>query len=263
LVVKTGHLTVDLAMPTYYPNVQHGWVGPYLTGVTGYDNGDSTFVQLSVPFWSMLDPSVPELPIGNGGGPVIRTMVEVGNTTIFGSNTTPINYGETFAEYGLEANEFIPLAPISAPWTLTAFSDGYGSADLPEAVLETRLDLDLHNNVPGTVILSARGLSHLNRPVVFDPTLFAASTAPVGTVAGKHKVALFREQTDGPETVMALLVIDVAVGDGTVVTPPSLCTDPAATNQGQPLPCVFPPPPVLTVFTFTCDAAGKCTVVIR
>ncbi len=220
LVVKTGRFTLDLAMPNDpYPNVLHGWAAPQLTGVTQYDNGDLSMDQASLPVYSMLDPSAPETPIGNGGGPVLRTMAEIQNTTIFAPNTTPVNYGETLAEYSYEIEEFIPIAPISAPWTLHGGTDGYGSADLPPGTMEVRLDPDFHNNVPGTVLFSQTGLSHQNAPVVIDPAVLAASTAPAGTPPGHHKIALIRRQTDGPEAIWALIVIDVAVAPTVTPTP--------------------------------------------
>jgi hypothetical protein len=230
LVVKTGRFTVDLAMPTYYPNVLHGWASPVLTGGTSYDNGDSTLLAAQLPFFSVLDPAVPEPSMANGGGPVLRSMVEVANTTVFASNTVPISYGETLAEYSNEVVEFIPLAPITAPWVLSGGTDGYGSVDLPPGMLEVRLDLDFHNNVPGTVLHSQTGISHQNATVVFDPAVLAASTPPVGVAPGTHKVALIRRQTDGPEAVWALVVIDVPVG---AFVPPTPVVVPNVMGQTQ------------------------------
>lgn len=234
LVVKTGHFTLDPAMATYYPNTKHGWAAANLTGGTAYDNGDVSQCDASLPFWSMLDPSVPILPIGNGGGPIVRTKIEVANTTIFAPNTTPINYGETLVETGFESeapSAFMPLAPISAPYTLGVFSDGYGSADLPAAMFEVRLDLDIHNNIPGTVLLTSTDINAINRPILLDPQVLAASTPPAGLAPNVHKVAMIRRQTDGPEAVWALLVIDVEVAPN--LPPPTQVTVPNVMGQSQ------------------------------
>lgn len=211
LVQKSGHFTVDLAMPTYYPNKLHGWAGIMLTGVTGYSNGDVVFTSANVPFFSMLNPALPEPPFGNGGGPVLWTQVQVANTTVIPPATSPVNYGATLVEVGNEVLDFIPIAPISAPWHTNVGTNGYGNADLPPADFEQRFGVDFHAGIAGTVVQTATGLSTIARPVTLDP-------AQMGL--GTKNAVFFRRQTDGPEIVYALLVFNVTVEAGVPVDPP-------------------------------------------
>ncbi len=70
----------------------------------------------------------------------------------------------------------------------------------------------------------------LNQPVTITPAVMGP---------GKKNLVAFWRQPDGQNNdVTGLYVITVEVGPG--VPPPTLCTDPKATNNGGPLPCVYP-----------------------
>jgi hypothetical protein len=160
------------------------------------------------------------------------------------SSRTDAVYGVTFADY----DSYLPVAPIQQPWTAGAATAGYGGVGLPQATFEQRVDLDLHNRIPGNLIATQTAFGDILRPVVFDPSVLGSGT---------HKVAILRNQPNGNEQISALLVIDVAVGPGTTTGPPVV-------------PPVVPPvtPPVtqlLPAGTYRlCDATGKCVdLVIR
>jgi hypothetical protein len=63
---------------------------------------------------------------------------------------------------------------------------------------------------------------------------------PATMTKGPHKDGVFWKSTFGSQTISALLAFSYVVGDS---VPPQLelCSDPTATNIGQPLPCAFGP----------------------
>lgn len=281
----TGHVTFDPAFGPY-PVLQtdHGWFTPRLTVRGTLDNGDIVEVEGLESAYSIVDRTAPETP-NPGEGHIVSARVTA-NTTRGGLS----RYGTAFGSAVSEYVDFLPVGPIQAPWATRIFPYNYSPSviDLPLGNFEQRMDLDLHNNVPGTLLARAE----LNGNANFQSIPFTFDPAVIGS--GDHRFGLFWNQSDGVgNRVSALLAVGVSVGPG--VPLPTLCADPTATNVGGLLPCVFPTPPVdvcpnlqgvqttvpvglilvdgqcvippvvpvSTVYTFTCDLAGKCTVVIK
>lgn len=69
-----------------------------------------------------------------------------------------------------------------------------------------------------------------------------------GMANGAHTVNTWRNTTAGTKIAASNLTFTYTVGTVTP-PPPTLCTDPAATNVGQPLPCTFAPPPPTVTYT--------------
>lgn len=275
LKVWTGHLTIDPLHDDGYPITRHGWFLMHVSVVTRFTNGTAIRNTLEEPLFSVIDPTVEQ-----------GTFYPMVRSTCNGSSKLGTNYGAVLTEY----RKFLPLAPISTAWPIQPISEGYGGqANLADGVLESRFDLDLHNGVPGTTFSRVTGLGNqsISAFTAFDPGVLGL---------GKHKIAQMRVQANlaGTEQFVALLVTDVTVA---TLTPPTTCQDVQAVNLGGLLPCVFPvappppvdvcpnlagaqvtvpvglvllngqcvvplPPPTLFHLTITCDAAGKCQLVV-
>jgi len=218
LKVYTGHVTMDPAMPTPSP-VLHGWFVPHIFVSTFLDNGDSLQTRALLGFYSMRDPSAPEV----SSYPLVSCRSEAHS-----SRRPEKAWGTTFAETG----QFLPIVPISAPWDNVVSTARYGGINPEAATLDLRADLDLHMGVPGRVLFTTSHPGDLNEHITLEPAVLGPGT---------HKVAYVRTQPDAAEMVASLLVIDVTVGDAP--PPVSTCTDPQALNVGGSLPCTFPPPP--------------------
>ena len=98
---------------------------------------------------------------------------------------------------------------------------------LDDAMLNEMLDLDLHHNIPGATLFVGRELDHdnglLHAPMDFDPAVLGS---------GRHKIAIRRTQTNGPELSAVLLVTYVTVdGNAPATSPP-----PASPVVGAPAP---------------------------
>lgn len=232
---------------------QHGWTGVPFNARIGFANHDVMTVQAITSFYSIIDPTAPDIPPPGGFGPILSTRVDVSSATT----------GQQFGTMITELDSWIPLLPIAAPWhaTLNFYNYTAPAANFlePTGRFEQRANLNLHAGIRGTLTDSAlankQGVP--NRDVVFDP-----ATLPLAT----NVVAFFWTQTLAAETNASLLVVNVPVQTGS----PALCTDPLATNVGQPLPCVFPVPVTWATFPATfqrfgtqdryriCDAAGHC-----
>jgi hypothetical protein len=254
----TGHFTIEPDPGT------HGWYAISIEATTVFENGESSFVQLLEPFWSMVDPSA-DVPAGEFNAPGLSTQA------VFNS-LTHTNYGTQIVKFTRLVNpvpfsrelgplDLLPIAPLSGPWPPSmAFTKGYGAKDLPHAVTSEVLDLDLHNGIDGLTLTSIESTDEndgaANLPLILDPAVIAASVKPAGSP--HHKLAVRRDQftVDGEEHSTTLLVIDVDVADGTLpapLPPPPVCTPPAMLMNGQ---CMTPPPPPPPAETFT----TVCTV---
>lgn len=250
----TGQVTFD---PSFVQQVPaHGWFGITLSSRTGYDIGKVVDNHLIVSVYSMLDPTAPEAPIGDGiGQPTQASKCELAGGP-FGSNA-------------MEVRQRLPiLGPITPglDWLINPLTYGYGQAQgLPPGTFRMWLDPDLHHGITGLLLHSVDGIQNTNTIEAFPGTI----------PAGPHKVMFQWEQTSDVGTLTSNMVFNVLVGPGGVaqpaddvpgavpiITPPALCADPAAVNIGQPLPCVFPPPlpPLLPAGTYTiCNAdRTKC-----
>lgn len=243
----TGTVTFDPALS----KGKHGWASPFLSASVRFPDGRTGFVAQYYPFFLMVDPSVPEF----NSRPVWRASCQI-------DSNHGANYGDTLIESGDfdQPHMFWPVAPLKAhtPWLVDSGSNGYGSPNLPPAVWNLRRDLDYHQHNVGVLMREKTQTGAINSLITLDPDAMGP---------GDHRVANIRFQQDGDEQIACLQVSVVTAEADVQPPPPALCTDPTATNSGQPLPCVFPPPPppppVFTVFTFTCDAAGKCQLVVK
>jgi hypothetical protein len=227
----TGHMTFDPTLPTRWHTV-HGWWAPLIDVAMYFDSGDSVSVRLIPTFYALLDATAPE-------SSVIGNPLTSANCHPASARHPEVIWGDNF----VQTTDFLPVSPIAAPYSLWMATAGYGAQGLPPAVFQQRVDLDVHNGIPGTILKSVTQDGDINTSVTFDP-------ATLGS--GSHKAAIFRTQAslDGTEEINTLLVFDAVVGAG--VPPPTTCTDTTALNNGDPLPCVYPivpPPPIWTVGT--------------
>lgn len=212
----TGHFTIDPGINLgNYVISRHGWAGTAFTVRTAFDNGAETRTSLIEPFYSMVDLALPESPLPQSG---IRVSAYAD-----GNGAGGPQFGTGVMEYPT----MLPVATIRAPWSVQGFFYNYASPppDLPNGTFELRLDPDLHNGIPGT-ILESRSVqgdhNFLPSPLVLDP-------ARMGT--GVHKLAAFWTQPGArDETLSTLLVVNIDVDASGAPPPP-------------PPP---PPPPVET-----------------
>jgi len=241
LTMHGFHITMDPTLPIGgHAAPAHGWFVAELQAMSFFDNGDSVITGNMPPFYSMLDPNADE----RSSYPLVDCR------SYAASSRRPDHaWGITFTETG----QYLPLAPISVPWTNIWSSAGYGGSNPEAASLDQRADLDLHSGNSGRVIYHLQRAGDIFEAVTIDPAVLGN---------GPHKVATIRTQPDGPEMVATLAVITITVDPNAppveccAVAPPppvvtSTCQDPGATNIGGPLPCVFTPPPPPPAETFS------------
>ena len=199
-----------------------------------FDNGDIGYHNVWMSYFSVVDTSVAEAIPPGDYGPIISirdTMFPVSQT----------NFGDMV----LEVEDWLPLLPINTPWFFRVSAYNYTSTApcCPDGLIEQRRDMDFHNGVPGTLIVS-------------DPANqqgFSARTLmlnPATMTKGLHE-GVFWKSTFGSQTIAALLAFSYEVSDSVAPAPPApvpgpeVCMDPKATNLGKPAPCTFEPlPPV-------------------
>lgn len=236
----TGHFTFDPTRPHPSGEVQtkHGWFVGRIVVRTQFDTGANLDTENITNFFALIDPAQPEnFPPGEG-----RIEGAWCTPRLVGADGTPSDtkFGVVRAEY----TTFVPIAPIFAPWTATVFPYSYTaqpSIIAIDGVFEQRRDQNFHAGLPGALVATRHfpGEPGQQFPIVWDPAAMGSGT---------HPTAIIWAQTDGQHVgVWALSVIKLTVGDG--VPPPTTCTDPTATNQGAPLPCLFPASPVVTWHT--------------
>lgn len=217
----------------------HGWYTGIISVRTEFTNGDFITTDTVRSLYSVIDPTQPESKTSDEG---------IINATRCAPNTLRRPELNHFGnQMGVVVSEFsgaIPIAPIAAPWLTEGFFYSYAALEgitgfaFPNGTFQQRVGVDIHAGVAGTtvatqVVDNVNGLK--KTPMTIDPAVMGP---------GKKNLVAFWRQPDGQgNDVTALYVIQVTVGPG--VPPPTLCTDPRATNVGGPLPCVFPPPPTL------------------
>lgn len=234
----TGKILIDPAKGRFAH--RHGWTGVPFNGRIGFSNNDEMTVQGIDSFFSLIDPSAPEVAPPGGFGPVLSTRVDVK------SAATGLQFGTMITEI----DSWIPLLPIADTWhTILNFYNYTAPPNRflePTGRFEQRVNLDLHAGIRGVLTDSAvankQGIP--NRDIVFDP---AQLTVGVNTIAE------FWTQTLDAETVSSLIVIKVSKAGSA----PLLCEDPTATNVGGPLPCVFPVVPVWAPITAFFERFGS------
>lgn len=187
---------------------KHGWTQVRFEATMVFTSGDVGYHNFWWSYYSIADLSAPEdLPPG-GFGPVLSVR-----NTIF-----PMN-GTSFGDMVMEVEDWLPLLPIKAPWFFRVSAYNYTSVApcCPNGLLEQRRDMDFHNGVPGTVIVSLphdqQGFSPLT--LVIDPTTMTP---------GPHKDGVFWKSTFNGQTIAALLAFSYVVGDGGTPPPPAWAT---------------------------------------
>jgi len=210
----------------------HGWTVARVVARTVFPDGTSTDTFLSVPFYSMLHPEVPELSAPENAGIPLRAACSP--TGRWGAMIT-------------EFHDYIPIAPMGLGeiWNPEVFTYSYGAAAGVSGTLDRRLDPDLHNGIVGREITS---------PFTFDTTFSGL---------GVHKFSfIWDERTDATPPpdfpangqVDSLLVVNVTAGDGPVISlPPPPPPPPPSPSPTLPPP---PPPPDWTTFTPTFQHLG-------
>lgn len=236
--VFTGHLTVDPVTPVMGADGQvdplrspppRGWFSVSLVARVYFDSGDLLEAGVYTSLYSTRDPSAPERP-ARASGHIFNIQCAPFSARL--DDPRGSQFGTAVSEY----SDWLPVAPIQTPWIAPGFLYNYAAdPSLPIGSFEQRLDANFHLSIPGLIVRPPVALngnqSFATIPITFDP-------AVMGT--GAHKTLLAWTQPRGVEQLSALVVWPVTVGPG--VPPPTLCTDPTATNVGGPLPCTFPPP---------------------
>ncbi len=124
---------------------------------TQFPDGTQTDTELSVPFYSMLHPEVPEQGVPENGGIPLRAACSATG-----------NWGAMITEF----HDYIPIAPmgLGEVWNPKVFAYSYGVAPGVTGTLDRRLDPDLHNGIVGQEITS---------PFTFDTTVQRTGRAQV------------------------------------------------------------------------------------
>ena len=237
----TGIATIDPKLGGVRAAPAKGWQMVRFGTRTAFDSGAQIDVSGWASYFSVIDPNAeerPSQPTPSRG--IVSTRVDL---------VSPVS-GTSIGTMVMEYQDYLPLLPINAPWLTLVSGYNYTGTAETSGALEQRHNIDFHHGVPGNVdALTLAGRAGVNRSILFDPAAMGG--------AGPHRDAIIWRQVLGSESVWALVVYVVSVGD-TVPPLPKLCTDPKATNVGQPLPCVYPTPPAVTPFTpfFGVNAVG-------
>jgi hypothetical protein len=221
----SGHFSV-------IPDIPHGWEWISMSLYTHFADRTSV-VMLNEPIYSVIDVSKPS---PNDTDPAVQRPQAVCRISppvlADGSNdTTAPFYGEQTVQF----DSAFPRDVISTYTPMTGSSYGYGQRGMLPAILEERLDMDLHHGIDGTLLFTGiefdanNGLIHA--PMNIDPAVIGP---------GAHKLAVRRTQTNGDEMSAVLLVTHITIDPNAPAPPPVVCTLPGVLVNGQ---CVMPPPP--------------------
>jgi len=268
LVTATGTMTFDPNKGLGVCLPKHGWFSVLVNVRTIYTNKDQLDVTNTTSYYSTIDLTQPEAPLNEAG------IAVSGKCQNVSSHSSTVNN-----VYGIQLVEFRKLLPLLTPITkavtIENFSYAYGyDHALPTGSYELDLDPDLHMGLAGkplTFKANAATGGTFNQDVI-DPWVLAASTAPMGYPAKTHKLLFAWVQPTGtapiighdggtiaPNVLLKTLIAFDVVADPGGTPPPQLCTDPTATNNGGPLPCIYPtppPPPCGPGGTFNVPALG-------
>jgi len=205
-----GTLTFNPAIAKKFPT-KHGWWNPTFTSEVRFANGDEVDKVFYTSFYVLTDPSAPETP----GVPFVSARVS--------PHSSRLNeqWGEQDVETLRDTIQYLPLAPISAPYSFRVNTAGYGATGLPPAISEIRVDADIHHHMGGKVIQETTAEKTHQLSVMFDPVALGPGTHK--TIIGRRQVGL-----SGVEAVVTQLVFDVKVGG---VTPPPTVTVPNVVGQ--------------------------------
>jgi hypothetical protein len=241
-VVKSGHFTMDPVTPILGADGQidplrsappRGFFAIGLVARVYFTSGDVLEAGGYSSLYSVKDPTAPERG-ARAGGRLVNTQCGPVSARLDGQGGS--DFGTAVAEY----SDWLPVAPIQAPWVVPFFPYNYAAGTLPIGSFEQRFDANFHQNIKGSIVRPPTALngnaSFVTIPYVFDPAIMGS---------GDHKMLGAWTQTRGIEQLSALVVWPVTVGPG--VPPPTTCTDPTAPNSGGPLPCL--PPVVVPTWT--------------
>jgi hypothetical protein len=207
-----GTFVIDPSISKIAPT-KHGWWNPNFNAEFRFANGDKVEKVLYSSFYVLTDPSAPE----THGVPFVSVRVS--------PHSARLNeeWGEQDVETLRDTVQYLPLAPISAPYAMRINTAGYGATGLPPAISEVRVDADIHHHMGGKVLqdLVQNKTHELN--VVLDPV----SLGP-----GTHKAIVGRRQVglSGVEGVVTQLVFDAKVG---AAPPPATVTVPSVVGLTQ------------------------------
>jgi len=245
LMEWSGVATVDLTLGDdgflhIFQTPPHGWLEVRFFTRTALDDGKTLDASAVFPLYSAIDLSAPEKPAAEQGNPGVHHRA---SCVLYDAEGVAIA-GEVITEVA----NYIPLLPIFAQFTTIVNAYNYtapAGSILMNQLFEQRLDPDLHHGILGSLIRQDIITPEMNKqlvaPFVLDPAI-------MGT--GNHKSMVVWTQPFPTQAVSAVIVFPVSVGEG--VPPPTICTDPTATNFGGSLPCTYPtPPPTETLCTDT------------
>lgn len=191
----------------------HGWCAARIAVRTSYNGGGRSDVEQWLPVFSIQDITKPEAPVRSGAKVILESQVDI---VVPDSAIKPGENGSSlFGTNVVEYYDYIPLAPISEPWLVPCAFYSYSALqDGPPAFLEQRLDPDLHNMIPGTIIVHKEIPQAFAGPIVtlkFDPVV-------MGTGVHKEMNQWTQARPDRNAQMSVLSVINVPVGAG--VSPP-------------------------------------------
>lgn len=205
-----GTFVIDPGISQRFKTV-HGWWNPTFSAEFRFANGDKVEKVLYGSFYVLTNPAAPE----TAGVPFVSIRVS--------PHSARLNeeWGEQDVETLRDTIQYLPLAPISAPYTMRINTAGYGATGLPPAISEVRVDADIHHHMGGKVVqeLIKEKTHELN--VVLDPVSLGPGTHK--TIVGRRQIGL-----SGVEAVVTQLVFDAKVG---AAPPPATVTVPNVVGQ--------------------------------
>jgi hypothetical protein len=194
----------------------HGWARVSVSCRIQYTNGDAVTAKAMLSFYSMVDPSAPETPLGEPGI----------NYAVHGAVTSARDGTQAFQTQLTEFKKLMPfLAPIAVPQKTEV--GGYNYAPylplFPLTKYEMLIDPDFHMGVPGTVQPTLQ-VSPTGNLDTWLPATIAKSPPPMGFPPNQHRLGFSWlvdtgsgfSTPDGPmsagERLVTLLTFPVTIG---------------------------------------------------
>lgn len=195
----SGHFSVR-------PQIPHGWQWISMSVYTAFSDR-TTVVLLNEPIYSIVNPSMPSPndtdPAAQRTQAVCRVSPDLAHPELF--------YGEQTTQF----DSALPRTVITAVIPMTGSTYGYGARGLGPALMDVRLDSNLHAGVEGTLLTSGVEFDHENglihAPTPFDPAVFGK---------GPHTILIRRTQQNGAELSAVILKTNVTVDPNAVPVPP-------------------------------------------
>jgi hypothetical protein len=291
VVIANFHMTVDPRQqmrrddPSAKIIQDHGWANFTLIARVYLDNGDTVDSHMNWTFWSMVHPSTPPLPEGEGTRRLLGTM----STAVSARDEAVGAWGAHWIEF---RDTPLPLwAAFSAPLAVDAFGYTYNTSAPFLTEYHLVCDNDYHQGIVGTEMTFVTARTPVSGEPFnhdfLDPLQLSRSQAPAGFPLGVHRcTAIWQEGTPDTQsipntpstatiaagqTLVSLLSFDVAIGSNpegcnatcsnaigaspvvpppvVVVPPPTpVCTPPAVLQGNACVTPVVPPPPPAPTF---------------